>query len=263
MSTDPSPLSQKPALRPTSLPTDIHRHVAFIFARGGSKGLPGKNILPLAGKPLIAHAIATARACPRLETVIVSTDDQAIAAVARENGAEVPFLRPAHLAQDDSPEWLAWRHAIDWFQRERGDFHSIVSLPATSPFRAVADVEACLELLHSDPATDIVITVREAATNPHFTMIRHDGDGYARLLMEAEHPVARRQDAPPVFDVTAVAYAARPDFVRTAGRIFDGRVRTVLVPPERALDIDTPWDFRLAECIASLTLETARRPCRN
>ena len=233
------------------------RHVAFIFARGGSKGLPGKNILPLAGKPLIAYAIATARSCPWLETVIVSTDDPAIAAVAREHGAEVPFMRPAYLAQDDSPEWLAWRHAIDWFQRERGAFDSFVSLPATSPFRAVADVEACLELLHADPSTDIVITVRDPATNPYFTMIRHDDEGYARLLIEAGHRVARRQDAPRVFDVTAVAYAARPDFVRTAGRIFDGRVRTVLVPPERALDIDTPWDFRLAELIARLTTETA------
>lgn len=233
------------------------RHVAFIFARGGSKGLPGKNILPLAGKPLIAYAIATARACQRLESVIVSTDDPAIAAVARDFGAEVPFMRPAHLAQDDSPEWMAWRHAIDWFQRERGEFDSFVSLPATSPFRAVADVEACLELLHSDPATDIVITVREAATNPYYTMIRHDADGYARLLMEPEYRVARRQDAPPVFDITAVTYAARPDYVMAAARIFDGRVRTILVPPERALDIDNPWDFRLAELIARLSPDAA------
>ena len=240
------------AVVPTDIPGDPKRHVAFIFARGGSKGLPGKNIKPLAGKPLIAHAIATARACPRLETVIVSTDDSAIAAVARDHGAEVPFLRPAHLAQDDSPEWLAWRHAIDWFQRERGAFDSFVSLPATAPFRAVADVEACLDRLHDRDDTDIVITVRPAERSPWFNMVRLDPDGTARLVNAPDQDIARRQDAPPVYDITTVAYAARPAFILAADRLFAGRVSTVQVPPERALDIDTPWDFRLAECIARL-----------
>ena len=89
--------------------------VAVIFARGGSKGLPGKNIRPLAGKPLIAWAIEHALAVKRIDRVIVSTDSEEIAAVAREYGAEVPFLRPAELARDDSPEWLAWRHALNYF----------------------------------------------------------------------------------------------------------------------------------------------------
>ena len=236
------------------------RHVAFIFARGGSKGLPGKNIMPLAGKPLIAHAIATARACPRLATVIVSTDDPAIAAVAREYGAEVPFPRPAHLAQDDSPEWLAWRHAIDWFQRERGAFDSFVSLPPTSPFRAVADVDACLDRLHAQPDTDIVITVRAAVRSPWFNMVRLDPDGTAHLVNAPAQGITRRQDAPPVFDITTVAYVARPAFILSAPGLFAGRVRTVQVPPERALDIDTPWDFRLAECIARLTTLEDHQP---
>ncbi len=238
------------------IPGDPRRHVAFIFARGGSKGLPGKNIKPLAGKPLIAHAIATARACPRLETVIVSTDDPAIAAVARDHGAEVPFLRPVHLAQDDSPELLAWRHAIGWFQRERGAFDSFVSLPATAPFRAVADVEACLDRLHERDDTDIVITVCPAARSPWFTMVRLDPDGIAHMLLTSYQPIFRRQDAPPVYDITPVAYVARPAFVLSADRLFAGRVRTIQVPPEHALDIDTPWDFRLAECIACLNLES-------
>jgi N-acylneuraminate cytidylyltransferase len=231
------------------------RHVAFIFARGGSKGLPGKNIKLLAGKPLIAHTIAVARACDRFETVIVSTDEPAIATVAREHGAEVPFLRPAALAQDDSPEWLAWQHAVDWFRREQGDFDSFVSLPPTAPFRAVADVEACLEALHSHPDTDVVITVRAADRSPWFNMVRLEQDGAARLVIETDQPVTRRQDVPPVFDITTVAYAARPDFILTADCLFDGRVRTVEVPTERALDIDTHWDFRLAECIARLNAE--------
>ena len=94
--------------------------VAFVFARGGSKGLPGKNLRPLAGKPLIAHAIEHALAVPRIERVIVSTDSTDIAQVARDFGAEVPFMRPAELATDDSPEWLSWRHAVDFVRQEEG-----------------------------------------------------------------------------------------------------------------------------------------------
>lgn len=231
------------------------RCIAFIFARGGSKGLPGKNIKPLAGKPLIAWSIDAARACPGIETVIVSTDDPGIAVVARAHGAEVPFMRPEELAQDDSPEWLAWRHAIRWFQAERGAFDIFLSLPATSPFRAVADIEACLATLRDDPATDIVITVRNAERSPYFNMVRHDERGYARLVIEPSGAVSRRQDAPRVDDITTVAYAARPAFILAADRLFDGRVRSVCVPAERALDIDTPYDFMLAECIARSTMQ--------
>lgn len=229
---------------------EFGRCIAFIFARGGSKGLPGKNVKPLAGQPLIAWAIASARACPSIETVIVSTDDAGIAEVAVAHGAEVPFMRPAELASDTAPEWLAWQHAVAWFRRARGDFDVFVSLPTTSPFRAVADVEACIATLQQ-PGTDIVITVRAAERSPYFNMVRHDASGLARLVIPPEDSVARRQDAPAVYDITTVAYAARPDFVMQATRLFDGRVRTVEVPAARALDIDTAYDFMLAECIAS------------
>lgn len=228
------------------------RTVCFVFARGGSKGLPGKNIKPLAGKPLIAHSIETARESSRIETVIVSTDDPAIAEAARQAGAEVPLMRPAELATDAAPEWLAWRHAIDWFERERGSFDVFLSLPPTSPFRALEDVDACIDALASDPAADIVITVREAERSPYFNMVSLDERGYAGLVMKPEREISRRQDAPKVYDITTVAYAARPGFVRRAGRLFEGVVRTVRVPAERALDIDTPYDFELAQAIAMI-----------
>lgn len=226
------------------------RAIGFIFARGGSKGVPGKNIKLLAGKPLIAYAIETARACTLLETVIVSTDDPVIAAVAREHGAEVPFFRPAELAADDSPEWLAWQHAIRWVQAERGNFDIFVSLPTTSPFRAVEDVTACIDVLRFNQETDAVITVRQAERSPYFNMVSLDASGHARLVIEPTQAVSRRQDVPEVFDITTVAYAARPNYVLNANRLFEGRVGTVRIPVERSMDIDTPYDFMLAECIA-------------
>jgi N-acylneuraminate cytidylyltransferase len=230
--------------------TRRERVIAFIFARGGSKGVPGKNVKPLGGKPLIAWAIDTARACPQVETVIVSTDDAEIASVARTHGAEVPFERPTELATDTASEWLAWQHAIRWVESNRGPFDTFISVPTTSPFRAPSDVIGCIETLHADPKADIVITIREAERSPYFNMVRLDGEGYARRVIEPDGAIGRRQDAPVVFDMTTVAYAARPSFVLRANGLFDGVVRTVTVPAERALDIDTPYEFMIAECIA-------------
>jgi CMP-N-acetylneuraminic acid synthetase len=228
------------------------RAIGFIFARGGSKGVPGKNIKLLAGKPLIAYAIETGLACKNLETVIVSTDDEEIARVAREYSAEVPFMRPAELATDTSSEWLAWQHAIKQVQMARGEFDVFVSMPVTSPFRDVSDVQACIDTLNGDPATDIVITTREAERSPYFNMVKLDAAGYASVVIQPENAVVRRQDVPAVYDVTTVAYAARPEYILRASRLFEGKVKTVVVPAERALDIDTPYDFMLAECIAQM-----------
>ena len=236
------------------------RTVCFIFARGGSKGLPGKNIKPLDGKPLIAHSIAVARACQRIETVIVSTDDAAIADAARQWGAEVPFLRPAELATDTAPEWLAWRHAVDWFERERGAFDIFLSLPPTSPFRNLSDVDNCIDTLAADPKADAVITVREAERSPYFNMVSLDDQGYAGLVIPPAGGISRRQDAPRVYDITTVAYAVRPAYIRRADRLFAGAVRSVQVPAERALDIDTPYDFELAQAIAMIRAGSATQP---
>ena len=230
------------------------KSVVFIFARGGSKGVPGKNIKRLGGKPLIAHAIEIGLATPTVDTVIVSTDDLAIAEVARAYGAEVPFMRPLDLALDHSPEWLAWRHAINWFRDHRGEFDVFVSLPTTSPFRSVQDVENTIQALTSAEDVDIAITVSEANRSPYFNMVKIDPNGYSQLVIPPVTDVVRRQDVPEVFDVTTVAYAARPRFVLESGSIFAGRVRAVQVPRERSLDIDTPFDFMVAEALAPLML---------
>lgn len=223
--------------------------VAFIFARGGSKGVPRKNLRLLAGRPLVAHSIEAALACPSVDRVVVSTDDEEIASAARRHGALVPFMRPAELAQDKSPEWLAWRHAISAYEEICGETVGLfVSLPPTSPLRGMDDVEACIAAMR-DESADVAITVTPAHRNPYFNMVSLDESGFARIMIAREQGIARRQDAPAAYDITTVAYAARPDFVRQASGIFAGRVKAVVVPIERSLDIDTPFDFRLAELL--------------
>ena len=136
--------------------------VAFIFARGGSKGLPGKNIRSLGGKPLIAWSIEQARAVESIERVIVSTDSPEIAEVARYYGAEVPFTRPSELAQDDSSEWLSWRHALTYILESAGSMPTaMVSVPATAPLRLPIDIQRCIDL-YREGGTDLVLTTTTA-----------------------------------------------------------------------------------------------------
>lgn len=223
--------------------------VALICARGGSKGLPGKNIRLLAGKPLITWAIDQARAVKRISRVIVSTDSEEIAAVARKAGADVPFLRPAELAQDKSPEWLVWRHALTHLKETNGDYpDALVVIPATAPLRSVEDLERCLDE-YEKGESDMVITVTDANRSPYFNMVKVLPDGAVGLVIPPEGSITRRQDAPVVYDMTTVAYVARPEFVMTRNGTFEGRVRHVHIPTERALDIDTALDFKIAECL--------------
>lgn len=223
------------------------RNFAFIFARGGSKGLPGKNIKLLAGKPLLQYSIDTALASDLIEQVFVSTDDQAIAQVAIEGGAIV-IERPAELATDQSPEWLSWRHAVEWATEHYGSFDGFVSLPTTSPLRSQDDVEAAILKRQAETA-DICIAVTPANRSPYFNMVKYNEVGFVELVNQPEGEVSRRQDAPKVFDITTVVYATTPQFVLNNYGLFSGKVASVEVPKARAVDIDDIYDFRLAEAI--------------
>jgi N-acylneuraminate cytidylyltransferase len=222
---------------------------AFIFARGGSKGLPRKNILPLGGKPLLAHAIHCARACRMVERIIVSTDDPEIAAVAREWGAEAPFLRPAELSTDSAPERLAWRHALQYVQDTEGRMPDVfVSVPATSPLRKPQDVEACIQKL-LDTDADIIISVTPSSHSPYFNMVTlREGEAH-RVIEPDQGSLHHRQEAPKIYNMTTVAYAARPRYIMEKASIFEGKVRAVEIPAGRALDIDTPLDWIIAEAL--------------
>lgn len=230
--------------------TDVNTATAFVFARGGSKGLPRKNIRDFAGKPLIAHAIETARASDRIRRIVVSTDDEEIAQIARFWGGEVPFMRPAELAADDSPELLSWKHAVSALERAGDAISTFVSVPATSPLRNVEDINRCIELLEASDA-DLVLTVTPARHHPMYSMVTFGDNGVLRTFSEPESAAYRRQDMSPVFDISGSVYAARRDFVMAVDprKLLSGRTRGVPVPPERSIDIDTELDFALAEFV--------------
>ena len=219
---------------------------AFVFARGGSKGVPGKNIRNLDGKPLLAHSIIMAQSIDKISRVFVSTDDKDIADIGAKYGAEI-IKRPLNLAQDESPEWLAWLHAIKWLEARGMPFDCFVSFPATSPLRNKTDVIRCIDSL--DEKTDIVVTMTNTSRSPYFNMA-NEKDGYINLLMESKESYSRRQDVPVAYDMTTVAYVTRPDFIKNNSRIFDGKVKAVLIPKERAIDIDDEIDFKIAEMLA-------------
>ena len=224
------------------------RYVALICARGGSKGLPGKNIKPLGGVPLIGRSIQIAKQVSRLDRVIVSTDSEEIAKIARDYGAEVPFIRPSELAKDTSSEWLVWQHTLEYLKKhDSNKVDALVNLPTTAPLRNVIDIENCLDEYEKGDV-DIVITVTEAHRSPYFNMITNDDKGYSSLVISG-NKITRRQDAPVVYDMTTVAYVAKTEYVKNSNGLFDGRVRSVEIPIERAIDVDTELDFKIAESI--------------
>jgi N-acylneuraminate cytidylyltransferase len=225
--------------------------IAFIFARGGSKGLPGKNVRRLGGKPLIAWSIEQALAIERIEKEIVSTDSEEIASIAVQYGAEVPFMRPPELAGDNSPEWLSWQHALNYLSSSSGSVPDvIVSVPATSPLRSSNDIERCLDEYEESNA-DGIITISDSHRNPYFNMVSKNVDGTVRLVNQKEEPIYRRQDAPVVYDMTTVCYVLKTSFVLSRSALFQGRIRAINIPLERSLDIDTLYDFELAEFLIS------------
>jgi N-acylneuraminate cytidylyltransferase len=221
--------------------------VAFVFARGGSKGLPGKNTRLFGGKPLIAWSIERALDVSRISRVIVSTDSEEIAAISRKFGADVPFIRPTELATDESPEWLSWRHGLEYLRETTGSLPKVmVSVPSVSPLGLAIDIENCIDE-YEKGLSDIVITVTDAHRSPYFNMVRANPDGTYGLVDRSFSTFARRQDAPKVYDMATVCYVANSDFVMSNDSIFNGRVGAVHVPIDRAIDIDSLLDFQIAE----------------
>jgi N-acylneuraminate cytidylyltransferase len=160
------------------------------------------------------------------------------------------------LATDKSPEWMAWRHAIDYVRDNFGVFDTFVSLPATSPLRSVSDVELAIKTLQKSDA-DICISVTPASRNPYFNMIKLHENNIAELVIKPADEVSRRQEAPKVYDITTVAYVAKLPFIEKNTSIFKGKVIATVIPKNRAIDIDDIYDFKFAETVLKSELTDA------
>ncbi|MBU4491743.1 MAG: acylneuraminate cytidylyltransferase family protein [Euryarchaeota archaeon] len=222
-----------------------HVVVCVIPARGGSKGLPGKNIKMFCGKPLIAHTIEQARQSKYIDRVIVSTEDEIIAQISLKYGAEVPFIRPMELAGDSSSTVDVLLHAINWLEdKEQYFFDILVLLHATTPMRNVEDIDNCISLLVEENA-DNVFSVAEAHRNPYFNMVEEGSDGFVRLVKEG--CFSTRQAAPKVYDMNASIYVWWKNVLKEGKEIFTKKTKAYVMPKKRSIDIDDDLDFRIAE----------------
>lgn len=217
-----------------------------IGARGGSKGCTGKNLRPLLGKPLIAWSIEQAIACPDISRVVVSTDSDDIADIARHYGAEVPFRRPAELASDTAGKWGVWQHALQACEDHYGEQVDIyVDLDCTSPLRDVDDISKAIDQFRRTKS-DAVFSVCEARKNPYFNMIEVV-DGCQRICKTLPEPVVRRQDAPKVYEHVASIYVLSPDYLRRGSGLLSGCTQGYDIGVDKSIDIDSEFDFRIME----------------
>jgi CMP-N,N'-diacetyllegionaminic acid synthase len=219
--------------------------IATICARGGSVGVPGKNIRPLLGKPLIAYSIEQALACGKIDQVYVSTDSIAIAEIARQCGARVPFIRPAELATDTAPKLPVIRHLVENVEASGMRVTRIIDLDPTSPLRDQSDLAACLALL--DDRTDVVITGYESEKNPYFNMVETRADGGVGLVKIPSAEIAGRQFAPKVYAMNASIYVWHRHTLSKG--LWDGFARLHVMPRARSIDVDSEIDFKLVELL--------------
>lgn len=226
--------------------------LATICARGASKGLPGKNIRPLLGKPLIAYTIEQALSSGLFEHVVVSTDSNEIAVIAKQHGAEVPFLRPKELATDVSSKLPAIRHVLVESEKLfNKKFDVIVDLDATSPLRVIDDIKNCINLLFEND-TPNVITAMLARRSPYFNLIEIDSNGHVNLSKKASKPITCRQNSPKCYDMNASIYVWKRDVLLENDSIFLENTALYVMPMERSIDIDYEVEFNFVEFLAGM-----------
>ena len=228
--------------------------LALIPARGGSKSIPRKNIRMFAGHPLIAYSIAAGLQAQTVTRVIVSTDDEEIAALARQYGAETPFLRPAEFSQDATPDLPVFQHALGWLA-EHENYHAeiVIQLRPTSPFRRVINIEEAVRLLLERPEADSVRTVCLPFQNP-YKMWRISSDGFMQpigvmLGVLGEPYNMPRQALPEVYWQTGYVDAARAATILEKGSMTGTRILPLIIDPSQWIDIDSPDDWRRAESL--------------
>lgn len=226
--------------------------LAIIPARGGSKGIKRKNLIPFNGKPLVAHSICQALEARLVNRVIVSTDDEEIAGVSREYGAEVPFLRPKELAEDHVLDLPVFEHALKFLEETEGYRPDlVVHLRPTAPYRKPAWIDEAVRLLADHPEADSVRSVSEPDKHP-YRMFTIGPDGFLDPIMKHEHPVPyllRRQDLPPVYYYNCVIDVTRPATIFGKNSMTGDRIFPYIMDPDEVIDIDSMRDLQIAQCL--------------
>lgn len=220
--------------------------VCVIGARGGSKGLPNKNIKNLLGKPMIAWSIEQAIACSYFKRVIVSTDSERIASISKKYGAEVPFIRPKELSSSESGKWEVWQHALEEIEKiynEKVDLY--VDLDCTSPLRDVEDIYKAINQFKSSDV-DAIFSICEARKNPYFNMIELV-NGKFEISKNLEKIIVRRQDAPKVYETVASIYVLDPNYLKKGSGLLSGRTKGYIMDQEKSIDVDSNFDFEILE----------------
>jgi CMP-N-acetylneuraminic acid synthetase len=223
--------------------------LAIIPARGGSKGIPRKNLVEVAGVPLVGHSIRHALESSAITRLVVSTEDEEIAAVARKLGAEVPFMRPRELAEDHVLDFPVFRHVLETLSAvERYEPTLVVHLRPTTPFRRIVWIDEATERLIANSNADSLRSVSRPGQHP-YRMFRIDEDGFLDPLMKQEHPtpyVLRRQDLPPVYYYNCVLDITRPATIFEKGSMTGDKILPYIVPEDEVIDVDTPRDLEIA-----------------
>ena len=221
--------------------------LGHIGARKGSKGVPGKNFRDLCGKPLIDWSLDQLFEHPRVDAVVVSTDDEQIYEHAVAKGALAMGLRPAHLASDTAGKWQVWQHALEVSQTllDR-PVTAFLDLDCTSPLRLMDDIDNALDLFETQKP-DMVMSCCEAHKNPYFNLVEPDETGALHVSKPLPGGVVARQQAPKVYEHAASTYVLDPAYLQRANSLYEGRVIPYVMPPERCADIDTPLDFRIVQ----------------
>jgi len=223
--------------------------LAVILARGRSKGIPGKNIKPLAGKPLIAWTIEAARNSQYIDRVVVSTDSDEIAGVSETWGARAPFRRPAELATDDAPRDPAIVHAITWLaENENQKNDMIVFLQPTTPLRTHRHIDEAIEKFVADKQARSLVSVKEAVDSPYWMRVI-SGRGYLENFVQTEKEYVRRQDLPKVYSLNGAVYIAYTDVFLEEKSFYVRNTAYYLMDALSSIDIDEKIDFDLAELI--------------
>jgi len=225
------------------------RTLALVMARGGSKGVPGKNMRVLAGKPLVVHTIEEARKCRLLDRIIISTDSAEIAETARMSGAEVPFLRPQELAGDASPVIDATIHALNWLANEGYDPEYSMLLQPTSPLRTSEDMEHVIKLA-SDKNADAVVSVCPSTHHPYLAR-KIDSSGKLSNLIDTPLAGARRQDLPESFSLNGAVYLVKTKVLCEKRSWNLPGAYAYVMPQERSFDIDSEWDLQVVDFLLS------------